>query len=51
MIGVPHPKWSERPLLIIVRSAKSKVTKDEILGFLKVQPATLLLAYQIREGM
>jgi len=34
VIGLPHPKWSERPLLIIVREKGSEVTKEEILGFL-----------------
>jgi fatty-acyl-CoA synthase len=34
VIGVRHPKWDERPLLIIVRAAGSNVTKDEILQHL-----------------
>jgi fatty-acyl-CoA synthase len=34
VIGLPHPKWSERPLLIIVRSNDSSVEKEEILSFL-----------------
>lgn len=29
-IGVTHPKWDERPLLIVVRKAGSEVTADEI---------------------
>jgi acyl-CoA synthetase (AMP-forming)/AMP-acid ligase II len=33
-IGLPHPKWDERPLLIVVRKADSAVTKDEVLAFL-----------------
>lgn len=35
VIGIPHPKWTERPLLIVVRSKGSKVTKEEVLQFLK----------------
>jgi fatty-acyl-CoA synthase len=35
VIGLPHPKWSERPLLIIVRDQGSDVTPDEILVFLE----------------
>lgn len=35
VIGVPHPKWDERPLLIVVRKPGEAVGKDEILGFLK----------------
>jgi len=34
VIGLPHPKWSERPLLIIVRAKGSEVAKEEILAFL-----------------
>jgi fatty-acyl-CoA synthase len=29
-IGVPHPKWDERPLLLIVRSDGSDVSESEI---------------------
>ena len=29
-IGVPHPKWDERPLLIVVRKPGSAVTPHEI---------------------
>jgi len=34
VIGLPHPKWSERPLLIIVREPGSDVGEQEILAFL-----------------
>lgn len=34
VIGLPHPKWSERPLLIIVRKPGSKVSKEEVLAWL-----------------
>ncbi|MEJ8567336.1 long-chain-fatty-acid--CoA ligase [Elongatibacter sediminis] len=34
VIGLPHPKWSERPLLIIVREPGSEVGKDEVLAYL-----------------
>ena len=33
-IGVKHPKWDERPLLLIVRKEGSDVTKGEILEHL-----------------
>ncbi len=33
VIGVAHPKWDERPLLIAVRKAGAAVTRDELLGF------------------
>ena len=35
VIGVHHPKWDERPLLIVVRKAGSNVTKEEVLKFLE----------------
>jgi fatty-acyl-CoA synthase len=34
VIGVPHPKWQERPLLIIVPTPESMPSKAEILQFL-----------------
>jgi len=34
VIGVPHPKWDERPLLIVVRKPGAEVTEADILGFL-----------------
>jgi fatty-acyl-CoA synthase len=35
VIGVAHPKWQERPLLIVVKKAGQQVTRDELLGFLE----------------
>jgi fatty-acyl-CoA synthase len=35
VIGVRHPKWDERPLLVIVLKKDQKATKDEILGFMQ----------------
>jgi fatty-acyl-CoA synthase len=34
VIGVVHPKWDERPLLIVVRAAGSEVNAEKILGFM-----------------
>ncbi|MCX7363787.1 MAG: 3-(methylthio)propionyl-CoA ligase [Alphaproteobacteria bacterium] len=34
VIGVAHPKWDERPLLIVVRRPEADVTKDDLLKFL-----------------
>jgi fatty-acyl-CoA synthase len=34
VIGLPHPKWSERPLLIVRRAPGSEVSADEVLAFL-----------------
>jgi acyl-CoA synthetase (AMP-forming)/AMP-acid ligase II len=33
VIGVPHPKWDERPLVIALRKAGSKLTREELLAF------------------
>ncbi|HJQ55585.1 MAG TPA: 3-(methylthio)propionyl-CoA ligase [Vineibacter sp.] len=35
VIGIYHPKWDERPLLIIHKKAGAELGKDELLGFLK----------------
>ncbi len=35
VIGVPHPKWDERPLLIVVRKPGTSVTKEAMLAFLE----------------
>jgi fatty-acyl-CoA synthase len=32
-IAVPHPKWDERPLLVVVRKPGAEATPAEILGF------------------
>ena len=35
VIGVAHPKWTERPLLIVVLAEGQEAGKDELLGHLK----------------
>ena len=34
VIGLAHPKWSERPLLIIIREAGSDIDKEGVLAYL-----------------
>ena len=34
VIGIVHPKWDERPLLVIVRKPGKEPTKEEILAFM-----------------
>jgi fatty-acyl-CoA synthase len=33
-IGLPHPKWDERPLLVVVRKKGAAVTREQILAHL-----------------
>ena len=33
VIGVAHPKWTERPLLIVVKAEGKDVEADELLAF------------------
>ncbi len=34
VIGIAHPKWDERPLLVVVRKPGKEPTKEQILGFM-----------------
>lgn len=36
VIGLPHPKWTERPLLVAVKSKGADLSKDQVLQFLQV---------------
>ena len=33
VIAIPHPKWDERPLLVIVKKPSSELTKEALLKF------------------
>jgi fatty-acyl-CoA synthase len=35
VIAVPHPKWGERPLLLVVKDKDVRVTKDEVIEHLR----------------
>jgi fatty-acyl-CoA synthase len=35
VIGIAHPKWDERPLLVIVLKKGESASKEEILGFMQ----------------
>jgi fatty-acyl-CoA synthase len=35
VIGVRHPKWDERPLLIVVKKTGATVTREDVLEYLK----------------
>ena len=32
-IGMPHPKWDERPIVAVVKKPGAEVTRDELLRF------------------
>jgi fatty-acyl-CoA synthase len=34
VIGVPHSRWTERPLLIVVRKTGQDVSKDDLIAFM-----------------
>lgn len=51
-IGVPHPKWTERPLLVVVPHPGQKPSKDELLSYFQVrsayrQPAVMHLTKEL----
>jgi len=33
VIGVPHPKWDERPLLVVVKKPDAQVTREDLLAY------------------
>ena len=39
VIGVPHPKWDERPLLLVVRKPGTEADRQQILEFLRSRVA------------
>jgi fatty-acyl-CoA synthase len=39
IVGVAHPKWQERPLLLVVTRPGHEVTKDSVLDFLSTRIA------------
>ena len=39
IIGVAHPKWQERPLLLVVRRAGHEVTREQMLDYLSTRMA------------
>ena len=33
VVGIRHPKWDERPLLIVVKKKDTQVTREELIKF------------------
>jgi len=50
VIGLPHPKWDERPVVYAVPKPefKSKVTQDEVIDFLRDKVAKWWLPDEVR---
>jgi fatty-acyl-CoA synthase len=40
VIGIRHPKWDERPLLVVVLKRGQTATRDDILGFMRDKTAS-----------
>ena len=34
-VGMPHPKWDERPIVAVVKKPGAEITKEELLEFYK----------------
>ena len=47
-VGVPHPKWDERPLLLVVRKAGSAVSEADIIAHLTGHVAKWWLPDEIK---
>ena len=48
VIGVPHPKWAERPLACVVVKPGEELTKEEVLAFLDGQGGQVVAARRRR---
>jgi 3-(methylthio)propionyl---CoA ligase len=42
-IGVPHPKWDERPILVVVKKANAALTAKELIAFYEGKVAKWML--------
>ena len=47
VIAMPHPRWTERPLLVVVKKQGASATKEEIVGFL----ATRIAKWQLPDDI
>jgi len=47
VIGIPHPKWQERPLLILVKKPDQELTKQDIMDWLRDKVAKWWLPDEI----
>jgi fatty-acyl-CoA synthase len=47
-VGVYHPKWDERPLLLVVKKPDADVTGDEIITYLTDKVAKWWLPDEVK---
>lgn len=47
-IGLPHPKWGERPLLIVIRKEDSALSKEQLLQFYEDKAAKWWIPDDVR---
>lgn len=47
VLAIPHPKWNERPLLVVVKAPGAEPSKSEILGYL----GTRLAKWQVPDDV
>ena len=47
VVGVPHPKWDERPIMFVVTNSGDEIGKDNILDFLSSKVAKWWLPDEI----
>jgi len=40
VIGVSHPKWSERPLLLVIKKADAELSKQDMLAWFEGKVAS-----------
>ena len=44
VVGIPHPKWDERPMLFIVTNSGEPIEKESIIEFLSDKVAKMVAA-------
>ena len=49
-IAARHPKWDERPLLVVVKKPGQEVTRDELLAFYEAHRANPIFAQTVPAG-
>lgn len=50
VIAVPHPKWDERPLLIVVPVEGAQLVAADMLSFLKVSAMVYCITFFFFQG-